>query len=198
MLKIDNVEIVRGYETLKYDMSANIGEIVAIQGMSGIGKSTLLEAIAGFVTVSSGHIYWNEQEITKSPPDQRPVSMMFQENNLFEHLSVWENLKLAGDHLHRDSIENAAHILEVEKHLKKLPSSLSGGQRQRIALIRTLLRSEPLVLLDEPFSELDDATRKTAINWTRDQAREKSKTLLLVTHHMEDVTRLADRVIQIA
>lgn len=90
---------------------------------------------------------------------------------------------------------DAARHLGVDEQLAKKPATLSGGQRQRIALIRTLLRPEPIVLLDEPFAELDPSTREKAALWTRAQAKLAGKTVLLVTHQDEDVERVADRKI---
>ncbi|OZG72257.1 hypothetical protein BTA51_16070 [Hahella sp. CCB-MM4] len=197
MLRVSELKIQRPPQNFHYDFQINSGEIAAIQGVSGVGKSTLLECLAGFIQPVAGEIYWNDLDLLSLEPRQRPVSMLFQEHNLFEHLSVYDNLRLAlGKNADRD-IQIAAKALNVQEHLAKLPVALSGGQRQRIALIRTLLRPEPLILLDEPFSELDDSTRFTATAWTREQARSRHKTMLVVTHQAEDVTRLTDRVINI-
>jgi len=198
MLHIKQVEIVRGETNLRYQMEARKGEIVVIQGFSGVGKTTLLEAIAGFVEIKSGQIIWDDQDINHLPPWQRPVSMLFQSDNLFEHLSVMENLLLTGNSLDSDALLSAAQRLDVKQQLHKLPTQLSGGQRQRIALIRTMLRSEPLILLDEPFSELDPDTRRAAALWTIQTAHKLTKTVLVVTHQQQDVSNLANRVITLS
>lgn len=197
MLNISGIEVRRGSDTLRYDLRVNKGEIVAIQGTSGVGKTTLLEAVAGFVIIERGLIQWNGEALTNVPANLRPVSMLFQDNNLFEHLSVMENLTLAGTEISQETLIAEAGKLEVEEHLSKYPTQLSGGQRQRIGLIRTMLRKEPLILLDEPFSELDAQTRQKAAQWTLHKARKKNKTMLMVTHQNEDVSRMADRVIQL-
>jgi len=194
MLEVDQLQVRWKAVLLRYDLSVEAGEIVTIQGRSGVGKTTLLNAIAGFQDVSAGDIRWQGRSILSLSVTQRPVSMLFQEHNLFEHLSVWQNLQLGlgvGDHQLR--IQQAAEVLEVADQLDKSPLKLSGGQRQRIAILRTLLRPEPIVLLDEPFAELDSTTRLIANDWVRKTAKLANKTVLLVTHQDEDVQRVGDR-----
>lgn len=197
MLLIDKLTIRRGEDVLSYDFSLETGKIMTIQGRSGAGKSTLLDLIAGFLQPEQGDIVWDNQSLLHLSVEQRPVSMLFQANNLFEHISVAKNLQL-GLKLSIDGgvseadVEIAARALGVEELLQRKPTALSGGQRQRIALLRTLLRPEPLVLLDEPFTGLDDATREQATEWVLSAARQYHKTVLLITHHDEDVSRLAD------
>ncbi|WP_027857324.1 ATP-binding cassette domain-containing protein [Marinobacterium jannaschii] len=196
MLEIDQLTVKRDQQTLRYQVQVEAGEILAIQGCSGVGKSTLLGVIAGFVTPTGGSLRWQGQDLLTRPPEQRPVSMLFQDNNLFEHISALDNLKLGFDGPPPlRAIEDAASSLGVSDLLHKKPATLSGGQRQRIAIIRTLLRPEPIVLLDEPFAELDQQTRGIASDWVAAIARQSDKTLLLVTHQQEDVTRLADRAL---
>lgn len=194
MLNIENLQLTLDGWPLRYDMQIETGEIVAIQGISGVGKTTLLNLIGGYLQADSGAIKWNQKSINNLAVEQRPVSMLFQDHNLFEHISVLDNLSLGfTTSAPIDAITNAARHLGVDQQLKKKPATLSGGQRQRIALIRTLLRPDPIVLLDEPFAELDPATREKAALWTRAQAKSAGKTVLLVTHQDEDVERVADR-----
>ena len=193
MLKISQLIIERDGKRLRYDFQLEAGHILAIQGLSGVGKSTLLSAIAGFVEPIEGDIFWQGDSLQSLSVEQRPVSYLFQEHNLFEHLSVIENLSLGfSGVVPKAQIVEAAAILQVADQLEKRPGALSGGQRQRVALIRTLLRPEPLVLLDEPFAELDYKTRKLATNWVRETAKKNGKTVLMVTHDPEDVARVAD------
>lgn len=198
MLVLDRITVSRPPQLFHYNFRCEERETVAIRGVSGVGKSTLLEAIAGYIPVSTGVLTWCGQDLRPLSPRDRPITMMFQDNNLFEHISVMENLALAGTSIKRRELEDAAEALQIAGHLGKLPGQLSGGQRQRVALIRTMLRPEPLILLDEPYSELDEDTRRTASSWTRDTVKAKGKTLLVVTHQVEDVSRLADRVIQLS
>lgn len=194
MLEIDQLEVRWKGVSLNYDFTVETGEILTIQGRSGVGKTTLLNVIAGFEKVSQGDIRWQGKSILPLKVTQRPVSMLFQEHNLFEHLSVWQNLQfglVGGDIEQR--IRQAADVLEVADQLDKSPLKLSGGQRQRIAILRTLLRPEPIVLLDEPFAELDSTTRLIANDWVRETAKAGNKTVLLVTHQDEDVVRVGDR-----
>ncbi|AZZ93817.1 ATP-binding cassette domain-containing protein [Hahella sp. KA22] len=197
MLEIRALQIKRGARTLHYDLQVAQGEIIALQGVSGVGKSTLLEAIAGFVALEAGRLAWEDKDLTHTPPEQRPVAMLFQDYNLFEHLTVMANLKLGVDVAMHFEIPNQAQALGIADQLEKLPGRLSGGQRQRAALLRTMLRPEPLILLDEPFSELDADTRRLATEWTRTMAERFGKTLLMVTHQREDVSRLAHRAIHL-
>ncbi|MCV6588663.1 MAG: ATP-binding cassette domain-containing protein [Marinobacterium sp.] len=197
-LEVNQLVITRDNRPLHYQLHIHAGEIVAIQGRSGVGKSTLLSAIAGFVTPQQGEILWQGQLLLALPANQRPVAMLFQDHNLFEHLSVKTNLQLGFDGpAPMQALAEGCAALQVSELLHKTPAQLSGGQRQRVAIIRTLLRPEPLILLDEPFAELDPATRQQAVNWVGNTARATGKTLLLVTHQQDDVTQLADRALML-
>ena len=200
MLKINHLELKLGEQTWQYDLQVAAGELVVIMGGSGSGKSTLLNAIAGFLPVASGSIVINGQAIQNLPPEQRPVSYLFQQQNFFEHLSIEQNLKL-GFVKGKPTIEEwqqvlaACELLEVMPLLKRLPSKLSGGQQQRLALIRSVLRPMPVVLLDEPFSALDDNLRQVAGQWLQAEIKNTSRVALLVTHRQADADALADQLL---
>lgn len=197
-LIVDQLEVVLDGYRLHYDLQLAAEECLAIQGRSGVGKSTLLHTLAGFERARSGRVLWNGEDLLSLPAQRRPISMLFQEHNLFEHLSVMTNLQLGFTMPPtREQLEEAAEALDVADQLDKFPTELSGGQRQRIGLIRTLLRPEPLVLLDEPFAELDQHTRHKAAIWTATMARDMKKTLILVTHQDEDAERIADRTLEL-
>lgn len=197
-LIVDRLEVVLDGYKLNYDLQLAEGECLAIQGRSGVGKSTLLHTLAGFEQARSGQVLWNGEDLLRLPAHQRPISMLFQEHNLFEHLSVMSNLKLGFDQApDLSELREAAEALEVLDQLNKYPYELSGGQRQRIGLIRTLLRPTPLILLDEPFAELDQHTREKAAHWTAQTVRDQGKTLILVTHQDEDAERIADRTLEL-
>ncbi len=135
-------------------------------GPSGAGKSTLLNLIAGFLPPASGSLRINGEVHNATPPAQRPVSMLFQENNLFNHLTVRQNISLGihpGLKLSREEQAQVAAMagqMGIDALLERLPGELSGGQRQRAALARCLVRQQPVLLLDEPFSALDPALRQ--------------------------------------
>ncbi|OUS20124.1 hypothetical protein A9R01_18310 ['Osedax' symbiont bacterium Rs2_46_30_T18] len=193
MLDIQQLQIQLGDNQLNYHQQINSGDIVTLQGVSGVGKSSLLLCIAGFIQPVRGLISWQGTQISSQPIEQRPVAMLFQENNLFEHISVLKNARLGTANIGDTEIFAAAKELQITEQMQKMPLQLSGGQRQRVGLLRTLLRPEPLILLDEPFAELDNQTRTIAANWVNKIARAQNKTVLLVTHQMEDVDILADR-----
>ncbi len=193
MLDIQQLQIQLGDNQLNYHQQINSGDIVTLQGVSGVGKSSLLLCIAGFIQPVRGQISWQGTQISSQPIEQRPVAMLFQENNLFEHISVLKNARLGTANIGDTEIFAAAKELQITEQMQKMPLQLSGGQRQRVGLLRTLLRPEPLILLDEPFAELDNQTRTIAANWVNKIARAQNKTVLLVTHQMEDVDILADR-----
>ena len=187
MLEIKNLHVVRDNKPLEYTLSIPTHSMATLSGASGSGKSTLLLTMAGFVEPLRGEINWQSQSLLALPIETRPVAMLFQENNLFEHLSVKQNLAIALKHCDMETIDRAAHALSVDTHVNKMPFELSGGQRKRIALIRTMLRDEPIILLDEPFSGLDHATHEMAGLWVKQLAKQNHKTLLLTTHHGLDL-----------
>jgi len=197
-LKVEQLNIVYPDWRRSYDLEAQTGERLAIKGPSGIGKTTLLLCLAGFIPAQSGSIRWCDQEIDRLPANRRPISMLFQEGNLFEHLSVKRNLELGLTESGLKQLDEAVRRLGMEQHLMKSPGRLSGGQRQRLGLIRTLLRPEPLVILDEPFAELDAQTRALAIEFSREVIKHEQKTLLLITHQDEDIAALATRTLHLS
>jgi len=200
MLKINHLELKLGEQTWQHHLQVEAGELVVIMGGSGSGKSTLLNAIAGFLPVASGSILVKGQAIQDLPPEERPVSYLFQQQNFFEHLNIEQNLKL-GFNKGKPSLEEwqqvlaACELLEVTPLLKRLPSKLSGGQQQRLALIRSVLRPMPVVLLDEPFSALDDELRQVAGQWLQAEIKSSGRVALLVTHRQADADALADQLL---
>ena len=183
MLEINQLNIQLGNHSLNYHRQIATSAIVTLQGISGVDKSSLLLCIAGFIKAQSGSILWHGKDISQMEVEQRPVAMLFQENNLFEHISVLQNVRLG--------LVNTSKQLQIAEQLHKMPAQLSGGQRQRVGILRTLLRPEPLILLDEPFAELDNLTREITADWVAQIALSRNKTLILVTHQQEDVEKLA-------
>ncbi|RJT23120.1 thiamine ABC transporter ATP-binding protein ThiQ [Buttiauxella izardii] len=199
MLTLTDVTWLYHHLPMRFSMKINAGERVAVLGPSGAGKSTLLSLIAGFLTPASGQITLHGEDHTRTAPAQRPVSMLFQENNLFNHLTVRQNiglglnpgLKLSATQQQR--LATIASQMAISDLLDRLPSQLSGGQRQRVALARCLVREQPILLLDEPFSALDPALRQEMLQLLDDLCRQQQLTLLMVSHSIEDAARIAER-----
>ena len=203
MIRLDNVFLADDTLPMSFDLQVAVGERIAIVGPSGAGKSTLLNLIAGFVLPTQGKIWLNSENYTRSAPYERPVSMLFQENNLFPHLTVQQNLALGLKTslkltaLEQDQIERVADAVGLTSFLSRLPNSLSGGQKQRVALARCLLRDKPILLLDEPFSALDPKLRMEMLNLIDELCHSKNLTLLLVTHQPSELTGKVDRMLRI-
>ena len=204
MLKLIDITWLYHHLPMRFTLSVTHGEQVAILGPSGAGKSTLLNLIAGFLTPASGTMMIAGEDHTTTPPSRRPVSMLFQENNLFSHLNVQQNIGLGlnpGLKLHAPQREKMHHIarqMGLDNLLDRLPGELSGGQRQRVALARCLVREQPILLLDEPFSALDPALRQEMLTLVAEVCRDKQLTLLMVSHSVEDAARIATRSIVVA
>lgn len=199
MICFDHIHYRYQQQTMNFGFSVTAGEKIAILGPSGAGKSTLLSLIAGFQFAESGTILLNGEDHTRTPPASRPVSMLFQENNLFAHLTAEQNIALGfhpGMKLNAEQKVQLAQIGEqvsLTPLLKRLPSQLSGGQRQRVALARCLVRSQPVLLLDEPFSALDPALRNEMLALLETICDSRQLTLMMVSHNTDDAARIAPR-----
>lgn len=203
MLELNDISVTLGEFTLQADLSVPLASRMAVIGASGSGKSTLLSLIGGFLTPDRGKIHWDGQDITDLPPGQRPVSFLFQDQNLFPHLTIAQNVGLG---LRPDLRLNADQKARVSRALsevglsdmeKRFPASLSGGQQGRVALARILLRARPLLLLDEPFAALGPALKVDMLELVMRIASETSATVLMVTHDPEDARRFAPQTILI-
>jgi thiamine transport system ATP-binding protein len=189
------------YEDMEMSFSLRVesGECLAILGPSGGGKSTLLALIAGFERPLSGRVLIDGADVTGLPPASRPVSLLFQEHNLFAHLSVFDNVAIGVhpglrlDEEGRARVTGALNAVGLEGLERRLPAELSGGERQRVALARSLVRERPLLLLDEPFAALGPAQRRDMMTLV-DQLRATHRlTVLFVTHQPEDAWHWAPR-----
>ena len=199
MLTLNNLTYLYQHLPMRFSFEAQAGERLAILGPSGAGKSTLLSLLGGFLPVSQGSLIMNGVDHTGSVPAARPVSMLFQENNLFPHLTVQQNMGLGLHPGLKLTPEQQQQITAIAEQtgllalLTRLPGQLSGGQRQRVSLARCLLRNQPILLLDEPFSALDPALRGEMLQLVRSVCESRNITLLMVSHSLEDAQQIASR-----
>ncbi len=195
--------VVFRYEDLvmRFDLEVARGECVAVIGPSGAGKSTLLALIAGFEAPETGRIRIDGRDVTQEPPARRPVTSLFQDHNLFPHLTAAENVGLGIHPGLRLDAAARAKVAEALAHVglsgleQRLPGQLSGGERQRVALARSLVRRRPLLLLDEPFAALGPAQRYQMLDLVNALARGSGFTVLFVSHQPEDARHAATRVL---
>lgn len=200
-VRLEKVGFDYGAARFSFDVGFAAGAVTAVMGPSGSGKSTLLNLVAGFEPPKSGQVRFDGRDLTSAAPSQRPVSMVFQENNLFAHLSVTQNiglgrspaLKLSADD--RAAVEQALQRTGLGGKGGRLPRELSGGERQRVALARVLVRDQPVLLLDEPFASLGPALRDDMLDLVESLQDERHMTVLFVTHQPEDAKRIADSVV---
>jgi thiamine transport system ATP-binding protein len=200
MLEFEDVEIVQDDWRMTADVAVEAETATALMGPSGSGKSTMLAAIAGFVTPVRGRVLWEGRDLTPLAPADRPVTLLFQEHNLFSHLTAARNVGLGLrpdlrlDRAGWDRVEAALEAVGLEGLGGRRPAQLSGGQRLRVALARALLRARPLLLLDEPFAALGPAMRAEMLDLVETIRAEQRATLIFATHQPEDTRRIAGQV----
>lgn len=200
MLELDNVALVYPEFGVRYDMTVPSGALCALIGPSGGGKTTMLHAIAGFAQPTAGSIRFDGAELIGLAPAERPLSILFQDHNLFPHLTVLQNIGLGIDprlrlnDTDRQRIDDALARVDLAGMAKRRPAELSGGQRQRVALARALVRDKPLMLLDEPFTGLDPGLRHDMIGLVDALRKEHRLTVLMAIHAPEDAEAVADLV----
>ncbi|WP_333683055.1 thiamine ABC transporter ATP-binding protein [Pontibaca methylaminivorans] len=201
MLKLERAVILSGPFTVGADFSVAEGERVAVMGPSGAGKSTLLEGIAGFRPLRGGRITWRGADITALAPGKRPVAMLFQDGNLFAHLTITDNVGLGIrpglrlDRAARARVDAALERVGLGGLGGRRPAELSGGQQSRAALARVLVQDRPVLLLDEPFAALGPALKRAMLDLVADLCTEKGTTLLMVSHDPADARRLTPQTI---
>lgn len=200
MLQLDDLRLRQDGFTLALSASVEAGERVAVLGPSGSGKSTLLSLIAGFAHPDRGRISWDDHDITDRSVAARPVSILFQDGNLFPHLNVFDNVALGlrpDLRLSREERDRVAQSL-IDVGLSNMgdrrPATLSGGQQARVGLARMLLRDRPLALLDEPFAALDPGLRAEMLALLKSLSERRGLTLIMACHDLRDAERLCDRL----
>lgn len=204
MLTLDDVHLSLGDRQWEFDLALKSSSVYALLGRSGSGKSTLLNIIAGFQLPDSGDIRWDEQSLVSLDPAQRPVTTLFQQHNLFSHLTVSQNvglgidpgLKLDADQ--RAKVNTVLTQVGLDNHEHKTPTRLSGGEQQRVALARCLLRDKPILLLDEPFSALDATTRGEMIELLRKVIDNYKPCVVMVTHDEGDAKAMGASLLRLS
>jgi iron(III) transport system ATP-binding protein len=186
----------------KISLEVAKGEFLALIGESGCGKTTLLRLIAGFEVPDSGQIILNEKVISSEQqfvkPEQRKIGMVFQDYALFPHLTVTENIAFGLGHLSKEEreqrIKEILELVGLQVYAKRYPHLLSGGQQQRVALARALAPQPNLILLDEPFSNLDAVLKEQVRDDVRNIIKKAGATAIFVTHDTKDALSTADRI----
>ena len=189
-----------------FSMSIDKGEIVALLGKSGSGKSTILRLISGLETPKSGTLRVNQKILfdhnINLAPQERGIGMIFQDYSLFPHLTVLQNVMFGVSRKGKKEREKKAMdilaMVQLQEHARKYPQECSGGQQQRIAIARALAAEPNILLLDEPFSNLDEELKKSVREEIKDLLKKCNITAILVTHDKGDVGAVADRVLHIA
>ncbi len=202
-VRIDNVTKTFGHTTAVSNFSAELqdGHLICLLGPSGCGKSTLLNMLCGIIPVTQGQIFFDEKDVTKLPPDQRNIGMVFQNYALYPHMTVAENiafplevLKVKKDE-RMARVEEIAKLVHVDNLLRRYPSELSGGQQQRVAIARAMVKKPQLLLMDEPLSNLDARLRLEMREEIRRIQKETGVTTVFVTHDQEEAMSISDSIL---
>ncbi len=193
------------YVLKDFHLQAAKGEIVSILGLSGSGKSTVIRLIAGLEVPAGGTIEINGRLVAGPdsfvPPEKRKVGMVFQDYALFPHLSVYENIAFGLSHLSKAElsarVNSLLELINMSEYGSRYPYQLSGGQQQRVAVARALAPKPDLLLMDEPFSNIDCELKQKMRGEIREILKSESATCLFVTHDKADLEDLSDRSITI-
>ncbi|WP_415990116.1 ABC transporter ATP-binding protein [Intestinibacter bartlettii] len=207
MIEIKNIVKTAGEKVILDDISLTIesGSFVVLIGPSGCGKTTTLKLLNKLIEPTSGEIYIDGKPISKEDPIKlrRNIGYVIQNIGLFPHLTIKENIelipKLKGDKSEEEISETTERLIKMvgldpDEFLYKYPTELSGGQQQRIGVIRAIATDADIILMDEPFSALDPITRTQLQEWLYELQQELKKTIIFVTHDMDEALKLADKI----
>lgn len=202
-LTLSDVSKLYGATPVVAHMSLSVakGEFVSLLGPSGCGKTTTLQMIAGFTEVSSGQIVLDGRDITHAKPNSRGLGIVFQSYALFPHMTVFDNvsfgleMRRVASAERRQRVNATLALVHLEEHAQRYPRELSGGQRQRVALARALVIAPPVLLLDEPLSNLDAKLREEMQFELRQIQRKVGTTTIMVTHDQTEAMSISDRVV---
>lgn len=182
------------------NLEINTGEFISLLGASGCGKTTLLKSIAGLLDVKEGDIQINGKSIMKQPPEKRGTVIVFQDLRLFPHMTVEQNIgftmdiKKVSKEIKKKRVAELLHAVQLEGFEKRKIREMSGGQKQRVALARALAADPKILLLDEPFSSLDENLRCEMAELVRKLHREMGLTVVMVTHDKEEAMKVSDYI----
>ena len=199
MLKVKKLKYKFDNTTFEFNFDLNSNDIVGVIGKSGSGKTTLFNLLAGFLKPNDGSIFLNDNDITYLKPPIRNISILFQDHNNFNHLTIFENIILGIDPDMKLTQNNLKIVKNITKKvslnidLRKKVSDLSGGEQQRVSIARSLLRKKPLLLLDEPFNSLDPGLRKTLYEDVKKMSLNNRLMTLISSHLIEELKNVTDK-----
>ena len=170
------------------------GEIISLIGTSGIGKSTLLKCLSGLTNINSGSVVLNGDKIHKQEASFRKIAYVFQESPLFPHINVIDNILFNLSEYDQEKLNHLLEKTEVKALVKRFPYELSGGENQRVAIVRSLIRNPDLLLLDEPFSNLDTVNKRYVKEIVFEIIKESNLTTIIVNHDIEESLEISDRI----
>ena len=200
-LSASKCQIKNGAFSVQCDFSVEIGNHLSLFGPSGSGKSSVLLGLAGFLPIINGDLIYDDKSISKIEPKDRPFDLLFQENNLFPHLTVSRNILLGLGAKAKMDLQNSRIVNEIldlvglYKERNRLPQDISGGQRSRAAIARSLIRKKPILLLDEPFAALDFELKNEILTLLLRVTRKNNLSVILVSHDPRDVQCLGGDVV---
>ncbi len=193
----------QGIQKIEANLQIPLGEYVSISGISGSGKTTFLRLISGLVQPQNGTICWGDQvwHDTKSkqciPPQERNIGMVFQDYALFPNMNTLDNIIFASiEKVEKKYLQSILDTLGLDNYLTRYPHQLSGGQQQRVAIARALISKPALLLLDEPFSALDESLKKTVQSFIYEIHQQNSMTTLLVSHQISEIKPYVHRFLR--
>ena len=199
MIKVKKLKYRFESTSFEFNFDLNSTDIVGVLGKSGSGKSTLFNLLAGFLNPNEGSIFFNKNDITFLKPPERNISILFQDHNNFNHLSIFENIILGIDPDMKQTQSNLKIVKNIMKKvslnidLQKKVSDLSGGEQQRVSIARCLLRKKSILLLDEPFNSLDPGLRKTLYEDVKNMSLTNQIMTLISSHLIEELKTVTDK-----
>lgn len=200
-LRVEDMHIDLGNFSLKgVSLEFERGEYLSVMGPTGAGKTILLECIIGFYRPARGRVFLDGRDITDDPPEKRRIGIVYQDYALLPHKDAFKNIEYGLKKVDPDKASRRAKVLamaeslHIEHVLHRKPATLSGGEQQRVALARALVVEPRLLLMDEPLSALDSQTRQATRSLLRRIMRDRDVTVLHITHDMDDVWALADKL----